>query len=314
MRPKMTVVMVAAALLLATGYTAAQSLSGTVQYSGSQGPVSDSHPIRLFLFQNDPLQEGGGNSNDVDQAVVNENGGSFTLTAPASGNYFLGFELDVIPNDPDNSVNVGEPFQFYNRRFAAPADAIAVPQAGLSLEFDDTARLPGIAGTITYTGSQGPVSDARTLRLEVFSDPSLTDMMNDRTVATNGGHYDLILFDTVPRYLRAWLDVNGNGQFDPDEPFEVYNGKGATPGDPVVPGPDQEAVNFRFGDPTTAACVGDCDGSGDVTVNEIIVLVNIDLGTADASACPNGIPSGEAVDITLIVKAVGYALASCPIS
>jgi len=79
-----------------------------------------------------------------------------------------------------------------------------------------------------------------------------------------------------------------------------------------VPGPDQTAANFQFGDPTTATCVGNCDGSGDVTVNEIIVLVNIDLGTADTSACPNGIPSGAAVDITLIVKAVGGALTSCP--
>lgn len=42
----------------------------------------------------------------------------------------------------------------------------------------------------------------------------------------------------------------------------------------------------------------------DVTVNESVILVNIDLGTADASACAHGIPSGEAVDITLIVKAV----------
>ncbi len=42
-------------------------------------------------------------------------------------------------------------------------------------------------------------------------------------------------------------------------------------------------------------------------------MVNIALGIADASACPNGIPIGISVDITLIVRAVGYALASCPI-
>jgi len=63
-----------------------------------------------------------------------------------------------------------------------------------------------------------------------------------------------------------------------------------------------------------SACAGDCDGSGDVTVNEIIVLVNIALGTADASACPNGIPSGRDVDVTLIVQSVGYALTNCPAS
>ena len=39
---------------------------------------------------------------------------------------------------------------------------------------------------------------------------------------------------------------------------------------------------------------------------------SIDLGIADASACPNGIPSGVSVDITLIIQAVGYALTNCP--
>jgi len=62
----------------------------------------------------------------------------------------------------------------------------------------------------------------------------------------------------------------------------------------------------------TAACVGDCDASSDVTVNEIITLVNIDLGTADGSACPHGIPSGSSVDITLIIQAVNNDLVSCP--
>jgi hypothetical protein len=66
--------------------------------------------------------------------------------------------------------------------------------------------------------------------------------------------------------------------------------------------------------PTTliALCAGDCDGSGDVTVDEIIILVNIALGSADVSACPHGIPSGSGADITLIIKAVGYALNRCP--
>jgi hypothetical protein len=66
--------------------------------------------------------------------------------------------------------------------------------------------------------------------------------------------------------------------------------------------------------PTPNLCVGDCDGSGDVTVNEIITLVNVALGSANASACPNGIPSGGSVDIALIIQAVNHALTSCPAS
>ena len=37
-----------------------------------------------------------------------------------------------------------------------------------------------------------------------------------------------------------------------------------------------------------AACVGDCNGDGEVTVNELLVLVNITLDTAALSSCAVG--------------------------
>ncbi len=58
-------------------------------------------------------------------------------------------------------------------------------------------------------------------------------------------------------------------------------------------------------------CVGDCDGSGVVAVNELVILVNIDLGSADASACPEGIPGGNPVSISLIIQAVNSVLNGC---
>jgi hypothetical protein len=59
-------------------------------------------------------------------------------------------------------------------------------------------------------------------------------------------------------------------------------------------------------------CLGDCDSSGSVDVNEIITLVNIALGNADSSACPHGITAGATVDIGLIIQAVNSALNGCP--
>jgi hypothetical protein len=59
-------------------------------------------------------------------------------------------------------------------------------------------------------------------------------------------------------------------------------------------------------------CSGDCGGDNEVTVGELIILVNIALEQQAPSACPNGIPAGRPADITLIVQAVGYALSSCP--
>ncbi len=64
--------------------------------------------------------------------------------------------------------------------------------------------------------------------------------------------------------------------------------------------------------PIPVPCVGDCDGTGNVTVNEIITLVNIALGNAEASACVHGVPSGAEVDVTLIIQAVNNALNECP--
>jgi hypothetical protein len=283
-------------------------LTGTVHYSGSLGTVSNTTPIRLFLFQSDPFA---GDTEQVSTTIVTSNGGSFTLTAPAPGNYYLAYELDVLPNSEDNDVNVGEPFQAYNNRITGPADPIAVPMAGRALNFDDSGRLPGIGGNVTYTGSQFAVSGSTALLVESFAAPSLTgNAENQAPISTNGGRYDFIIFDTTPLYLRAFLDANGNHQFDPGEPFQIYNGKSATPGDPVVPGPDQGAVDFAFGDSTT--CAGDCNNDTFVTVDELITLVNIALGSADFSACPAGDVNHD-VQITIdeILTAVNRALNGC---
>lgn len=59
--------------------------------------------------------------------------------------------------------------------------------------------------------------------------------------------------------------------------------------------------------------MGDCNGSDEVTVGEVLKLVNIVLGTAQPSACPQGVPSGGAgVDVAVIIQAVNNALEGCP--
>ena len=96
---------------------------------------------------------------------------------------------------------------------------------------------------------------------------------------------------------------------------------GGLPTATLTPTPTPESARTNTSTPTptnstptaiAAQCAGDCDGNGAVTVDEIIILVNIDLGSAAASVCPHGTPSLVEVDITLIVKAVGFALNNCP--
>ena len=63
----------------------------------------------------------------------------------------------------------------------------------------------------------------------------------------------------------------------------------------------------------TPACVGDCDGSGDVTVNKLITMVNIALGAASLSDCTAGDADGDGeIAINEIIAAVNNALGGCP--
>jgi hypothetical protein len=60
-----------------------------------------------------------------------------------------------------------------------------------------------------------------------------------------------------------------------------------------------------------AACVGDCDNSNSVAVNEVIIMTNIALGTDQPSSCPAGDPGNDGVQINDIVTAVNNALHGC---
>jgi plastocyanin len=63
---------------------------------------------------------------------------------------------------------------------------------------------------------------------------------------------------------------------------------------------------------TAQSCPGDCDGSGDVSVNELIVMVNIALGSAPVADCRAGDSDGNGeISIAEIIAAVNAALNGC---
>jgi hypothetical protein len=57
--------------------------------------------------------------------------------------------------------------------------------------------------------------------------------------------------------------------------------------------------------------VGDCNGDGQASVDELLTLVNIALGNGQPSACTQGLPSGAAVEIAAILRAANDALNGC---
>lgn len=65
--------------------------------------------------------------------------------------------------------------------------------------------------------------------------------------------------------------------------------------------------------PAFARCVGDCGGDGEVTINELILGVNIALGEFPVSACP-AFANGEGeVTIAQLITGVNNALEGCPV-
>ena len=60
-------------------------------------------------------------------------------------------------------------------------------------------------------------------------------------------------------------------------------------------------------------CVGDCNDSGTVTVDDIIIMVNVALEITPVSACPAGDPDHTGmITIANIIAAQNNALNGCP--
>ena len=63
---------------------------------------------------------------------------------------------------------------------------------------------------------------------------------------------------------------------------------------------------------TTVPCIGDCDGDGSVTVDDLIKMTNIALGTASVDTCLAGDSSGDGtISVDEIIQAVNKALGGC---
>lgn len=67
-----------------------------------------------------------------------------------------------------------------------------------------------------------------------------------------------------------------------------------------------------FAGATPPTCVGDCDGSGEVTVDEIVKMVRVALGDAPVAECPAGdADSDGSITVDEVITAVNTALGGC---
>ncbi|MFI5398812.1 MAG: hypothetical protein ACHQ9S_25060, partial [Candidatus Binatia bacterium] len=80
---------------------------------------------------------------------------------------------------------------------------------------------------------------------------------------------------------------------------------------PTTIGPSQTPAT-PAGTPTPTPCVGDCNGSNSVTVDEILTMVNIALGNVGVTACTAGDANHDGrITVEEILTAVNNALNGC---
>jgi len=169
---------------------------------------------------------------------------------------------------------------------------------------------------------QGPVYDGAG---RFLGNASLTMQLIERTAVTvpAGTFADCVhlrftlTLDGSPQVQDVWWAL-GVGQvrrtrisgYEPDENNGGYLQELASYTIPVTPKPTATVTPSPTPPPST--CVGNCDGGGDVTVNELIQMVNIALGNANVTACTAGDANGDGeIAINEIVAGVNNALNGC---
>jgi hypothetical protein len=208
---------------------------------------------------------------------------------------------------------------------------VAVTLVGLA--HPAVGQTPQIRGTITYTGDLGPVSRQRPLCLCVFIDPELRQGLGCFIFFNNPAAYLHRPFDANDYYLIAFLDLDLDERHDGNEPYQIYRERAAPPADGVRPAPDLTGIDFTFGDENLAPqptvtptqtqtpvatttpppCTGDCDRSGEVTIDEIMTLVNISFDHLEMTACEESDrDQSNRIEINEIVAAVKNAALGCP--
>ncbi|HVM98107.1 MAG TPA: SCE4755 family polysaccharide monooxygenase-like protein [Candidatus Acidoferrales bacterium] len=88
-----------------------------------------------------------------------------------------------------------------------------------------------------------------------------------------------------------------------------------TPTSTEIPTRTQTALSAPEPSPTSTllptTCIGDCSGIHMVQIVDLVTLVNIALGDAQAETCPHGVGEEADVTIDLIIQAVNHALNGC---
>lgn len=142
------------------------------------------------------------------------------------------------------------------------------------------------------------------------------------TYSANGGVYRIDQQDVLPTPSPTATSTPAQRPTDTTRPTSTPISTATAPATVAPPTIASTAMHTpgSSSTPTSAAtphvaCAGDCNGTGEVTINELLLGVNIALGNMSAAACPAFGKGGEvAVTVADLVRAVGAALNGCPLA
>jgi hypothetical protein len=167
--------------------------------------------------------------------AVGTNGGSYSLSVPSAGNYYVLAFVGTVNTPPCQSVNLSDYLLDVLTQGAvggayagsstggSSTTAINVTGAttGINYSFNDSTlgQQNGVSGGVTYTGSKGSVSGAHPIIIQQYSDPGYSNLYS-LPVAVNCNNTTYSFQATSANYFLAFYDLQGNGIFSAGDPYE----------------------------------------------------------------------------------------------
>ncbi len=222
-------------------------------------------------------------------------------TAPA-------FAQTTVYQAPTGSVS---PSLSITMNLTGGGQAILNPVVGPNCYLGNTCGFPaGYVGTsMSYT-----LADGSTATLTDFSGTFAPSGSNNYEVSGQASGRDsanrYVMVDKVTATIRITCRSGRGGGCS-----KVYTGGtltltlNATP--PATP---TATVTPQLATPTPIAlpCIGDCNGDGQVTIDELVIGINIALGTATLDQCPAFDCNGNGqVSVDCLLMATNAALNGC---
>jgi len=181
-------------------------------------------------------------------------------------------------------------------------------------------RVESITGGTTAEFSTDPITNPTNFpsgrtRFAAFNTASLTSPTGAVSVARVTFESGGLVGDSSPIGVEiiTLADTDGSRITAEARGCVVTLGSQTPGGATETPTPQATATPTSGPTETPApTCPGDCGGDGSVTVEEILMLVNVALGNADVSVCTaSDLDANEAITIEEILTAVNMALTGC---